>query len=186
MSAQLSERIGELVIPATVQCTTPETSEDDLRTLTVYGAWTPDEQLEYAGTTTQALYARARQHRHDAWRDETCCPLYRHAATLPNRLDDWTFRPILQCRIDPVRCRAARGQIENHVIEALRGANYNLHNKSLAYDTNDRRRAQMRAWRIAHGQGTATSYMSWKSAEHRGRRRKLMDQNSATEKCETS
>ena len=51
MSAQLSERIGELVIPATVQCTTPETNEDDLRTLTVYGAWTPGEQLEYAGTT---------------------------------------------------------------------------------------------------------------------------------------
>jgi hypothetical protein len=77
MSAQLSERIGELVIPATVQCTTPETNEDDLRTLTVYGAWTPGEQLEYAGTTAQALYARARQHRCDAWRDETCCPLYR-------------------------------------------------------------------------------------------------------------
>ena len=81
MSAELSERIGELVIPATVQCTKPETSDDDLRTLTVYGAWTPNEELEYAGTTTQALYVRARQHRCDAWRDETCCPLYRHAAT---------------------------------------------------------------------------------------------------------
>ena len=75
MAAKLSERIGELVIPATVQCTTPETTDDDLRTLTVYGAWTPDEQLEYAGTTTQALHVRARQHLCDAWRDETCCPL---------------------------------------------------------------------------------------------------------------
>ena len=63
--------------------------------LMVYGAWTPDEQLEYAGTTTQSLYVRERQHRCDAWRDETSCPLYRHAATLPNRLDDWKFRPIL-------------------------------------------------------------------------------------------
>eukprot|EP01043_Picozoa_sp_COSAG02_P046673 COSAG02_NODE_4389_length_5419_cov_3.867293_3_plen_185_part_00 len=174
MSAELSERIGQIVIPATVQCTTPETTGDDLRMLTVYGVWTPDDQLEYAGTTTQALYVRERQHRSDAWRDETCCPLYRHAATLPNRLDDWTFRPILQCQIDPVRCRAARGQIENYVIQALRGAGYNLHNKSLAYDTNDRRRAQMKAWRIAHGQGTATSYMSWKSAEHRARRRQFV------------
>ena len=34
----------------------------------------------------------------------------------------------------------------------------------------------MRAWRIAHGQGTPTSYMSWKSAEHRARRRQLMQQ----------
>eukprot|EP01043_Picozoa_sp_COSAG02_P055177 COSAG02_NODE_6360_length_3624_cov_2.571915_1_plen_122_part_00 len=63
MSADLSERIGQLVIPATVQCTTPESSEGDLRMLTVYGAWTPDEDLEYAGTTTQELFVRARQHR---------------------------------------------------------------------------------------------------------------------------
>jgi hypothetical protein len=106
----------------------------------------------------QSLYMRERQHRSDAWRDETCCPLYRHAATLPNRLDDWSFRPILHCQIDMVRCRVARAQVENHVIEALRGAGYNLYNKSLAYDTNDRRRAQMRAWRIAHGQGQPGSY----------------------------
>ena len=139
MSAELSERIGQLVIPATVQCTTPETTDDDPRTLTVYGAWTPDEQLQYTGTTMQSLYMRERQHRSDAWRDETCCPLYRHAATLPNRLDDWSFRPILQCQIDMVRCHAARGKVENHVIEALRGAGYNLYNKSLAYDTGTER-----------------------------------------------
>ena len=33
MAAELSERIGELVIPASVQCTTPQTSDNDLRTL---------------------------------------------------------------------------------------------------------------------------------------------------------
>ena len=88
MSAELSERIGELVIPATVQCTTPQTTDDDLRTLTVYGAWTPDNDLMYTGTTVQALDTRASQHRYDARRDSTACPLYRHAATLPNALDD--------------------------------------------------------------------------------------------------
>ena len=62
------------------------------------------------------------------------------------------------------------------MIEALRGAGYNLYNKSLAYDTNDRRRAQMRAWRIAHGQGQPGSYMSQKSAEHRARRRDMVQQ----------
>ena len=67
---------------------------------------------------------------------------------------------ILECQIDPVRCRSCRGQIENYVIETLRGAGYNLRNKSLAYDTNDRRRAQMKAWRLLNGQGTASSYMS--------------------------
>ena len=84
--------------------------------LTVYGAWTPDEELEYAGTTTQALYVRERQHRCDAWRDETCCPLYRHAATLPNRLDDWTFRGLqcvcgdvftASCDVEPTSCAFA-------------------------------------------------------------------------------
>ena len=61
MSAELSQRIGELVIPATVQCTTPETTGDDLRTLTVYGAWTPDEHLQYTGTTMQSLYMPHKQ-----------------------------------------------------------------------------------------------------------------------------
>eukprot|EP01050_Picozoa_sp_SAG11_P007250 SAG11_NODE_597_length_8296_cov_12.606123_2_plen_179_part_00 len=176
MSADLSERIGNLVIPSTVQCVAPETSDDELRTLIVYGAWSPGGELQYAGTTTQALCVRARQHRYDAWRDETRCPLYRYAAGLPNRLDDWTFRPILECQIDPVRCRSCRGQIENYVIETLRSAGYNLHNKSLAYDTNDRRRAQMKAWRLLNGQGTASSYMSVKSAEYRRRTQELRNQ----------
>ena len=125
-------------LPAVVQCTTPETSASDLRLLTVYGAWTPDNQLMYTGTTVQALDTRASQHRYDARRDSTACPLYRHAATLPNYLDDWEFRPILQCQIDHKRCRTGRGQIENYVIEALRNAGYDLLNKSLAFDTNGR------------------------------------------------
>ena len=133
----------------------------------------------YTGTTVQGLDTRASQHRYDARRDLTACPLYRHAATLPNYLDDWEFRPILQCQIDHKRCRVGRGQIENYVIQSLRNVGYNLLNKSLAYDTNDRRRAQMRAWRLAHGQGTATSYMSWKSAEHRARRRQLIQEDNA-------
>eukprot|EP01043_Picozoa_sp_COSAG02_P026051 COSAG02_NODE_1489_length_12365_cov_22.798793_4_plen_152_part_00 len=65
MSIELSERIGQLVIPAAAQCTTPETSASDLRLLTVYGAWTPNDELEYAGTTVQPLEARAKQHRYD-------------------------------------------------------------------------------------------------------------------------
>eukprot|EP01043_Picozoa_sp_COSAG02_P000068 COSAG02_NODE_1_length_108762_cov_456.708287_68_plen_113_part_00 len=40
-------------------------------------------------------------------------PSYRHAATLPNYLDDWEFRPILQCQIGYRRCRAGRGLVEN-------------------------------------------------------------------------
>ena len=55
MSAELSQRIGELVIPAAVQCTTPETSDNDLRTLTVYGAWTLDEQLELVAWVMAAV-----------------------------------------------------------------------------------------------------------------------------------
>ena len=37
--------------------------------------------------------------------------------------------------------RASRGQIENYVIQALRNAGCKLHNKRLAYDTSDQRRA---------------------------------------------
>ena len=57
-----------------------------------------------------------------------------------------------------------------------------MHNHNRAIDPVQRRREYMKAWRIAHGQGTADSYMAIKSREARERRRVLLqNENEANE-----
>ena len=55
---------------------------------------------------------------------------------------------------------------EEHVRSTLNHV-FNLHNVNRAIDPNQRRREYMKRWRIAHGQGTADSYMARKAKERR-------------------
>ena len=55
---------------------------------------------------------------------------------------------------------------EEHVRSTLNHV-FSLHNVNRAIDSNQRRREYMKRWRIAHGQGTADSYMARKARERR-------------------
>ena len=59
---------------------------------------------------------------------------------------------------------------EDHVRQTL-AIVFDLHNRNRCVDPVQRRREYMKAWRIAHGQGTADSYMARKAREARARRR---------------
>ena len=55
---------------------------------------------------------------------------------------------------------------EEHVRHTL-AIVFDLHNHNRAIDPVQRRREYMKAWRIAHGQGTPGSYMARKARERR-------------------
>ena len=71
----------------------------------------------------------------------------------------WTFRTV---EWDDERLPLSLLKEEDHVRQTL-AIVFDLHNHNRAIDPVQRRRDYMKAWRIAHGQGTPDSYMARKA-----------------------
>ena len=85
-------------------------------------------------------------------------------------MDDWKIVWIRTVEWDDGRLPLSLMKEEEHVRQTL-AIVFDPHNRNRAIDPVQRRREYMKAWRIAHGQGTADSYMAMKSREARARRR---------------
>ena len=104
-------------------------------------------------------------HHNQAARDPTSSPLYRAAG---GSMDDWKMIWLRTVEWDDERLPLSLMKEEEHVRQTL-AIVFDLHNRTI--DPVQRRREYLRRWRIAHGQGTADSYMARKSREARERRR---------------
>ena len=106
-------------------------------------------------------------HHNQAARDPTSSPLYRAAG---GSMDDWKMIWLRTVEWDDERLPLSLMKEEEHVRQTL-AIVFDLHNRNRTIDPVQRRREYLRRWRIAHGQGTADSYMARKSREARERRR---------------
>eukprot|EP01043_Picozoa_sp_COSAG02_P000894 COSAG02_NODE_18_length_54986_cov_345.599322_28_plen_173_part_00 len=129
----------------------------------------PGTPGDCAETTVQkrgreaCLARRFTSHKSQAVRDPTSCPLYRNAGA---NLDGYKIVWTRTVEWDDERRPLALRLEEEHVRSTLNHV-FSLHNVNRAIDPNQRRREYMKRWRIAHGQGTADSYMARKARERR-------------------
>ena len=102
------------------------------------------------------LARRMSSHRNHAARDPISNPLYRSAG---GSMEHWNMIWIRTVKWDDERLPLTLMKEEEHV-QCTMGIVFDLHNHNRAIDPVQRRREYMKAWRIAHGQGTADSYMA--------------------------
>eukprot|EP01050_Picozoa_sp_SAG11_P031736 SAG11_NODE_9993_length_864_cov_0.512418_1_plen_195_part_00 len=163
----------------------PDTAQDaTLSVGYIYCLLDPDGRPAYVGSCRNVrcrgreacLARRMSSHRNQAARDPNSSPLYRSAG---GSMEHWKMIRIRTVEWDDERLPLTLMKEEEHV-RCTMGIVFDLHNHNRAVDPVQRRREYMKAWRIAHGQGAADSYMAIKSREARERRRALL-QNEASE-----
>ena len=137
----------------------------------IYVILNPSDYPCYVGSCRDAhhrgrdacLARRMSLHRNQAARDPMSSPLYRAAG---GSMGDWKIIWLRTVEWDNERLPLSLLKEEENVRRTL-AVVFDLHNSNRAIDPVQRRRDYMREWRLAHGQGTADSYMARKARERR-------------------